>query len=85
MNDTYKHLLWVGCILCIAPLAVRGYMWGKCTEALANGSTARFTLPGYHGLEYIAVFLGAIVITIVIIKTLCQSQTPCDLKQDHNE
>ncbi len=73
MKDIYKHILWVGCIMCVTPLAVRGYMWGKCTDALASGSNAKFTLPDYHHLEHIVVFLGAIIIAIVIIKALCTS------------
>ncbi len=75
MKEIYKHILWVGCIMCVAPLAVRGYMWGKCTDALASGSNAKFTLPDYHGLEHTVVFLGAAMIAIVIIKTLCMSRS----------
>ena len=73
MNEIYKHILWVGNIMCVAPLVVRGYMWGKCTDALASGSNAKFTLPGYHGLEHTVVFLGAAIIAIIIIKALCTS------------
>ncbi|MCP4455529.1 MAG: hypothetical protein GY809_29065 [Planctomycetes bacterium] len=75
MKDIYKHILWVGCIMCVAPLAVRGYMWGKCTDALASGSKAKFTLPDYHGLEHTVVFLGAAMIAIVIIKAICMSRS----------
>ena len=31
-DDIYKHIVWVGCVICIAPLIVRGYMWGKGTD-----------------------------------------------------
>ncbi len=71
MKEIYKHILWVGCIMCVAPLVVRGYMWGKCTDALANGSNAKFTLPAFHRLEHTVVFLGAIIIATVIIRALC--------------
>lgn len=71
MKGIFKHLLWVACIMCVAPLVVRGYMWGKCTDALAEGSNAKFTLPDYHGLEHAVVLLGAAIIAIVIIKALC--------------
>lgn len=73
MKEIYKHILWVGCIMCITPLLVRGYMWGKCTDALADGSQARFTLPDYRGLDHLVVLLGAVIIGVVIIKALCAS------------
>ena len=72
-DDIYKHIVWVGCIMCIAPLAVRGYMWGKCTDALASGSQAKFTLPDYRGLDRTVVLLGTAIIAIVIITALYTS------------
>jgi hypothetical protein len=81
-NDIYKHIVWVGCIMCVAPLIVRGYMWGKCTDALASGSQAKFTLPDYRGLDHIVVLLGAAIIAIVIIRALCISFSLNKLKAD---
>jgi len=81
-DDIYKHIVWVGCVICIAPLIVRGYMWGKCTDALAQGSQAKFTLPDYRGLDQIAVLLGAAIIVIVIIKVLVSSSSTKSSKED---
>jgi hypothetical protein len=81
-DDIYKHIVWVGCIMCIAPLVVRGYMWGKCTDALASGSQAKFTLPDYRGLDHTVVLLGTAIIALVIIRALCTSFSMKKPKED---
>jgi TRAP-type C4-dicarboxylate transport system permease small subunit len=71
-DEIYKHIVWVGCVICIAPIIVRGYIWGKATDAFAQaqGSKGNLTIPGYQSLDYLAVLLGAVIIAIVIIKVL---------------
>ena len=73
MKDIYKHLLWVGCILCIAPLVVRGYMWGKCSDALGSGSQAKFNLPNYQTQEHLTLLLGAVIIAFVVVKIISET------------
>ena len=70
MKEIYKTALWVGCVLCVAPIAVQGYMMGKAADALASGSKAKFTLNSYQTYDYIALCLGASIIIFVIARTL---------------
>ena len=76
-DDIYKHIVWVGCVICVAPIIQRGYIWGKATDAFAQaqGSKGNLTIPGYESLDYLAVFLGAVIIAIVIIKVLLASSS----------
>ena len=74
-DDIYKNIVWVGCVICIAPIIVQGYMWGKATDAVAQGGQGNMRLPGYQSLDYLAVFLGAVIIAIVIIKVLLASSS----------
>jgi len=56
-------------------------MWGKCTDALAKGSQARFRLPTYQNLDHVIVLLGAIIIATGIITALMSASKKRSAKE----
>ncbi len=66
MKNIYTHLLYVGGLICVAPIFVQGYAKGKLTEAYAAGSTMNIQLGGLAVLDYLVSMLGAGIIGFVI-------------------
>ena len=86
-DEIYKHIVWVGCVICIAPIIQRGYIWGKATDAFAQAQAGKgnLTIPGYETLDYMAVLLGAVIIAIVIIKVLLSSSSKKGSKESSTD